>query len=97
MQRFHKFGKLWAQIDFVINVPREHDEEGRPDGFIIRRAAVDLEIPLITDLWLARKVVRALAKYGVDDLQVKPWSDYVHPPASGLPIGASGVWRREKR
>lgn len=80
-----------GEIDFVINVPREHDEEGRPDGFLIRRAAIDLEIPLITDLWLARKVVRALARYPIEQLATKAWSEYVHPPAPNLPIGASGV------
>ena len=83
-----------GEIDLVINVPREHDEEGRPDGFIIRRAAIDLEIPLITDLWLARKVVRALNRYGLEDLAVKAWSEYIRPQSAGLPIGASGVWRR---
>jgi carbamoyl-phosphate synthase large subunit len=68
-----------GKIDLVINVPREYDEKGRPDGFRIRRCAIDLEIPLITDLWLARKVVRAMTTVTLDDLQAKPWSRYLNP------------------
>ena len=68
-----------GDIDLVINVPREYDEKGRPDGFRIRRAAVDLEIPLVTDLWLARKLVWAMRKYRLDDLQAKPWGRYLAP------------------
>ena len=64
-------------IDLVINVPREYDERGRPDGFLIRRAAVDLEIPLLTDLWLARRVVGALCRLGRADLHARPWHAYV--------------------
>ena len=44
----------------MINVPREYDELGRPDGYWIRRRAVDAGIPLLTDLQLARAVIEAL-------------------------------------
>ncbi|MEM9057976.1 MAG: carbamoyl-phosphate synthase large subunit, partial [Pseudomonadota bacterium] len=43
-----------GDIDFVINVPREYDRLGRPDGYLIRRGAIDSGVPLITDLQLAR-------------------------------------------
>jgi len=66
-----------GEIDLVINIPRQYDEAGRPDGFKIRRAAIDLEIPLVTDLWVARKLVRAMGRYGRDDLAVRPWRTYV--------------------
>jgi carbamoyl-phosphate synthase large subunit len=66
-----------GHIDLVINIPREWDEKGRPDGFRIRRAAVDLEIPLLTDQWLARRVIQALTKYTMQTLRVAPWSDYL--------------------
>ena len=66
-----------GDIDLVINVPREYDEKGRPDGFLIRRAAVDLEIPLVTDLSLARKIVHAIGRYKKEDLRVRPWASYV--------------------
>ena len=64
-------------IDLVINIPRAYDAGGRPDGFRIRRAAIDLEIPLVTDLWLARRLVQALASQRGRDLPVRPWHHYV--------------------
>ena len=45
-----------GKIDLVINIPREYDDMGRPDGYLIRRRAVDMGVPLITDLQLARAV-----------------------------------------
>jgi carbamoyl-phosphate synthase large subunit len=71
-----------GEIDLVINIPREYDLQGRPDGIRIRRAAIDLEIPLITDLWLARKIVRAMVRHGIGDLQVKSWRSYLFPGAA---------------
>jgi len=68
-----------GKIDFVINVPRDYDDQGRPDGIRIRRAAIDLEIPLVTDLWLARKIVRAMSRHRLEDLKVKAWSRYLVP------------------
>ena len=70
-------------IDLVINIPRSFDEHGRPDGFLIRRAAIDLEIPLLSDLQLARAVVKMLARMqpsvgaGPGSLHVLPWRAYL--------------------
>jgi carbamoyl-phosphate synthase large subunit len=47
-------------IDLVINIPRQYDGQGRPDGYWIRRAAIDSAVPLITDLQLARAVIEML-------------------------------------
>jgi hypothetical protein len=41
-------------VDLVINIPRTFDAAGRPDGYLIRRAAVDAHIPVLTELKLAR-------------------------------------------
>ena len=49
-----------GEIDLVINIPREYDQLGRPDGYLIRRRAVEAEVPLITDLQLARALIEAL-------------------------------------
>jgi len=65
-------------IDLVINVSREFDESGRPDGFFIRRRAAESGISLITDLQLARAIVEALRYYKPDSLSVEDWSHYVH-------------------
>ncbi len=69
-------------VDFVINVPREYDQLGRPDGYLIRRRAVDAGVPLITDLQLARAVVEALRWHTPDALGVVSWNDYVEPPTT---------------
>lgn len=66
-----------GKVDLVINIPREYDEQGRPDGYLIRRHAVDAGIPLITDLKLAAAVVEALRSKGPQDLGVVAWNDYV--------------------
>lgn len=64
-----------GMVDLVIDVPREYDAAGRPDGFEIRRAAVDAGVPLITDLQLARAMIEALrTKKGID-LQIFAWQD----------------------
>lgn len=63
-------------VDLVINIPRDYGEAGRPDGFRIRRAAIDLDIPLLTDLRLARKVVWALGRCPPQALEARAWTDY---------------------
>jgi carbamoyl-phosphate synthase large subunit len=47
-------------VDLVINIPRTYDAQGRPDGYQIRRAAIDGGVPLITDPQLARTIVEML-------------------------------------
>ena len=47
-------------VDLVVHIPREFDSAGRPDGFLIRRAAIDAHVPLFTELKLARAMVAAL-------------------------------------
>ena len=51
-----------GKVDLVINIPVEYDELGRPDGYLIRRRAVDAGVPLLTDLQLARAVIEAAAQ-----------------------------------
>lgn len=64
-------------VDLVINVAREFDRLGRPDGYLIRRQAVDRGVPLITDLQLARAIVEALRYRKPSDLEVLAWNDYL--------------------
>ena len=66
-----------GHIDLVINIPREYDQLGRPDGYLIRRRAVEAEVPLITDLQLARVLIEALRWRGMKDLSVLAWQDYM--------------------
>ena len=65
-------------VDLVINVPREYDEMGRPDGYLIRRRAVDAEIPLVTDLMLARALVEAMRfRNSPAALRINAWDEYM--------------------
>jgi carbamoyl-phosphate synthase large subunit len=73
-----------GEVDLVINVPREYDELGRPDGLLIRRAAVDAGVPLITDLQLARAVIEALRVKKPGDLRVLAWQDFLTRMPPGL-------------
>ncbi len=47
------------------------------DGFRIRRATVDNQIPLFTDLHLARAFIKALAHYDIEDLEIKSYKEYI--------------------
>ena len=60
----------------MINIPIEYDELGRPDGYLIRRRAVDAGIPLITDLQLAQAIIEALRHRKVKDLAILSWDEY---------------------
>ena len=60
----------------MINVPVEYDDLGRPDGYMIRRRAVDSGTPLITDLQLARAVIEALRHRKLDTLETLAYEDY---------------------
>ena len=64
-------------IDLVINIPTNYSHEEMTAGYHIRRRTIDLNIPLITNLQVARLMARTLAKYGVGDLKVKSWDEYV--------------------
>ncbi|MDJ0872163.1 MAG: carbamoyl-phosphate synthase (glutamine-hydrolyzing) large subunit [Gammaproteobacteria bacterium] len=66
-----------GRIDFVINIPREYDKQGRPDGYLIRRRAVDAGVPLITDLQLARAVIEALRQKRAEPVSLVAWNDYL--------------------
>ncbi len=65
-----------GRIDLVINIPRSFDELGRPDGYLIRRRAVEAGLPLITDLQLARALIEALRRRDESSLAVRAWQDY---------------------
>jgi carbamoyl-phosphate synthase large subunit len=73
-----------GKIDLVINIPRSYDRDGRPDGYFIRRRAVDLNIPLVTNMQLARAVVEAIEKYDRDDLEILDWKSYLERRSQNL-------------
>jgi carbamoyl-phosphate synthase large subunit len=63
-------------VDLVINIPIEYDELGRPDGYHIRRRAVDAGIPLVTDLQRAQAIIEALRNRKMQDLSILSWDEY---------------------
>lgn len=65
-----------ADVDCVINVPRNYDQYGRPDGYLIRRCAVETGVPLITDLQLARALIEALRHHTIESLTLEPLATF---------------------
>ena len=74
-----------GKVDLVINIPREYDALGRPDGYLIRRRAVDTGVPLITDLQLARAVIEALRCKRLEDLPTRSYDEYLARGTVALP------------
>jgi carbamoyl-phosphate synthase large subunit len=66
-------------VDLVINIPREYDRLGRPDGYLIRRRAVECSVPLFTDLQLARALIEALLATRGTPLVNRPLDSYFRP------------------
>jgi carbamoyl-phosphate synthase large subunit len=71
-----------GKIDLVINIPKNTQEEELTNDYLIRRCAVDLGIPLITNIQLAERFVEALSRKRLDDLRVKSWQEYTGQIAS---------------
>ena len=71
------------KIAFVVNLSDnglslEEDKKIITDGFKIRRATVDNQIPLFTDMHLARAFIKALARYKLEDLEIKSYNEYIN-------------------
>ena len=64
------------EIDMVVNIPRTLEKRELSDGYQIRRAAIDFNIPLITNARLATTFIRAFCKMGMDDIRIKSWDEY---------------------
>ncbi len=66
-----------GKIDLVINIPKNIEKEELDNDYQIRRKAVDFNIPLITNLQLAKRFVEAIQRTSFDDLKIKGWNEYV--------------------
>lgn len=64
------------EIDLVVNIPKDLTVGELNNGYQIRRAAVDLNIPLITNARLASAFISAFCSLSVDDLIIKSWAEY---------------------
>ncbi len=64
------------EIDMVVNIPKNLTTGELSNGYKIRRAAIDLNIPLITNARLASAFIQAFCTMTPDDLAIKSWSEY---------------------
>ena len=64
------------QFDLVINVPKDQTKRELTNGYRIRRAAIDHNIPLITNIRLASAFISAFCRMKAGDVQIKSWQDY---------------------
>ena len=65
------------KIDLAINIVDSHVKKNIDDDYAIRRSAIDHNISLFTDLKKAELFVRAITMLKLEDLKIKPWSEYV--------------------
>lgn len=64
------------EIDMVVNVPKNLSTGELSNGYKIRRAAIDLNVPLITNARLASAFIYAFCSQKLDDLEIKCWQEY---------------------
>ena len=64
------------EIDMVVNIPKNLTAGELTNGYKIRRAAIDLNIPLITNARLASAFINAFCTLDVNDIAIKSWSEY---------------------
>ena len=64
------------EIDMVVNIPKNLTATEISNGYKIRRAAVDLNIPLLTNSRLASAFIKAFCELPVDDIKIKSWDEY---------------------
>ncbi|WP_059027261.1 MULTISPECIES: carbamoyl-phosphate synthase (glutamine-hydrolyzing) large subunit [Porphyromonadaceae] len=64
------------KVDLVINIPKNHTKRELDNGYKIRRAAVDYNIPLITNARLASAFIYAVCKVGAGEIVIKSWDEY---------------------
>ena len=64
------------KIDMVVNIPRDLSAGELDNGYKIRRAAIDLNIPLITNARLASAFIKAFCTMSMDDICIKSWQEY---------------------
>ena len=64
------------EIDMVVNIPKNLTAGELDNGYKIRRAAIDLNVPLITNARLASAFINAFCTMTMDDIAIKSWDEY---------------------
>ena len=65
------------QVELVINIPKNLSQIELENGYKIRRAAVDYNIPLITNARLAAAFINAFCTLSLEDIRIKSWDEYI--------------------
>ncbi len=66
-----------GKIGRVIKIPKSGEKEELGNDYLIRRKAVDSNVPLLTNLQLAQQpFAKALSKTSIHDLQIQSWNEY---------------------
>ena len=63
-------------FELVVNIPKDHSKRELTNGYKIRRAAIDHNIPLITNARLASAFISAFCNMDEKDIQIKSWQEY---------------------
>ena len=63
-------------FDLIINIPKNVTKRELTNGYIIRRNAVDYNIPLITNARLASAFIKSFCNLELEDLKIKSWGEY---------------------
>ena len=64
------------EFDLVINIPKNQTKRELTNGYKIRRAAIDHNIPLMTNSRLASAFINAFCELNIEDLKIKSWDEY---------------------
>ena len=64
------------EVDMVVTILKDFSTTQRSDGYTIRRAAIDFNVPLFTNARLATAFIRAFCSMKQDDIQIKSWDEY---------------------
>ena len=63
-------------FDLVVNIPKDHSRRELTNGYKIRRAAIDHNIPLLTNARLAGAFIKAFTSMKMEDIKIKSWQEY---------------------
>jgi carbamoyl-phosphate synthase large subunit len=64
------------KIDLVVNIPKNFTTNELDNGYKIRRASIDYNVPLLTNSRLASAFIQAFCKMNVDEIEIKSWDEY---------------------
>jgi carbamoyl-phosphate synthase large subunit len=65
------------RFDLIVNVPKNRTKRELTNGYRIRRAAIDHNTPLMTNIRLAKAFIEAFTSLNEDNLQIKSWQEYI--------------------